>query len=74
MTYRSPEEGCDLILSWLDTTGKEIWKEHHVQYTHDCFQMHSLATEAGLKTVRVRNLQDEFFSPSKNTHVYIFEV
>lgn len=67
----SPSDGCEITLSWKDLSGKEVWIERHVQFTHDCYQMHTLAKQAGLVIERVRNWNSQEFSPSFPTHVYV---
>ncbi|MEN9846796.1 MAG: hypothetical protein RIS36_1943 [Pseudomonadota bacterium] len=71
MRSKSPSDGCEIVLSWKDFDGKEKWRERHVQFTHDCYQMHTLAKHAGLVVERVRNWNGQEFSPSVSTHVYV---
>jgi SAM-dependent methyltransferase len=71
MKFISPLDGCEIVLTWKDLAEKEQWSERHVQYTHDCYQMHVLAQQAGLVIEHVRNWNSEQFSPSVATHVYV---
>lgn len=71
MKFLSSLDGCEIVLSWKDLAEKEQWTERHVQYSHDCYQMHVLAQQAGLVVERVRNWNSEQFSPSVVTHLYV---
>jgi SAM-dependent methyltransferase len=71
MRCPSPTDGCEITLSWKNFAENEIWKERHVQFTHDCYQIHALAQQAGLVIDRVRNWNTDQFSPSVGTHVYV---
>jgi ubiquinone/menaquinone biosynthesis C-methylase UbiE len=71
MRCPSPQDGCEIMLSWKDFAEHEVWREHHVQFTHDCYQIHALAQKVGLVVERIRNWNGEHFSPSVGTHVYV---
>lgn len=63
-------KGSEITLEYSSFDKTLIWSEHHIQFTHDTFEMHQLAHAAGLEILRVRNLKDEHYSPNRNTHVY----
>jgi hypothetical protein len=62
---------CVSTVERHDRTGTVRWRETHVQYAIDTYELHTLAAGMGLRVVRVRDLHRDEFSPAAHTHVWV---
>ena len=68
--YNFTSDHCITNISLIQD-GIIQWNETHIQYAMDCYDMHKAALAAGLSIVRIRNLEDQLFSPSTETHLFV---
>jgi SAM-dependent methyltransferase len=61
---------CVSTVERRDPAGGLLWRECHVQYALDTYDLHAAAVAAGLRVERVRDLHREQFSPAAHTHVW----
>lgn len=71
--YEPKRDRCVTALERRDGAGHTRWRETHVQYGLDTYQLHTLAAAAGLRVERVRDLHRQQFSPACNTHVWVMQ-
>lgn len=69
--YIDALEISQTIIKQVDNKNKEMWSENHIQYAFDPFGIQRIANHCGLKVEKVRNLNNDDFSPAENTHVYV---
>lgn len=50
-----------------------LWKEEHIQFAFDTYQLHQIAAAAGLRIRRMRNIDSPEFSPDADTHLLVLE-
>lgn len=61
---------CVSTVERRDDAGVLRWREQHVQYALDSYDLHVAAAAAGLHVEQVRDLHREQFSPAACTHVW----
>ena len=62
---------CVSTVERRDHSDTVRWRETHVQYAVDTYELHALAAAVGLRVDRVRDLHRDQFSPAAHTHVWI---
>ena len=66
--YDPDGQRCVSTVERRDNADTVRWRETHVQYAMDAYELHALAARAGLRVDRVRDLHREQFSPATHTH------
>jgi SAM-dependent methyltransferase len=61
---------CVSTVERRDDAGVLGWREQHVQYALDTYDLHVAVAAAGLRVERVRDLHREQFSSAAHTHVW----
>lgn len=64
---------CVSAVERRDRSDAVLWRETHVQYALDTYELHALAVCAGLRVDRVRDLHRDQFSPTAHTHVWTLQ-
>jgi SAM-dependent methyltransferase len=68
--FEPARQRCVSTVERRDSAGVLGWRERHVQYALDTYDLHAVAVAAGLRVERVRDLHREQFSPAAHTHVW----
>jgi SAM-dependent methyltransferase len=69
--FDPPGQRCVSTVERRDRSGAVWWRETHVQYAVDTYELHTLAAAVGLRVDRVRDLHRDQFSPAAHTQVWI---
>lgn len=69
--YNRDREASETTLTLLTQQGFPVWSEGHLQYALGPYEIYQVSKEY-LSLLRVRNLDNTDYSPSENTHVYVF--
>jgi SAM-dependent methyltransferase len=62
---------CVSTVERRDDTDVTVFREQHIQYALDSYDLHAAAFAAGLVVERGRDLHREQFSPAAHTHVWV---